>query len=410
MHDDSEVDLATSERIRMLRRRRGLTQEEAAGLAGVSVSLWRKWESGARAVGRFRQLMAIARALRVTDLRDLTGQPLAATPRGHPRHEAADAVRLALVRHQGLLAPVDPPDLDRLERGIEQAYDAAHSPGPWRYAHVGAVLPDLIATGDRAIRRYDGAELARAVRPTVMIYMLARAWLKWVGEYDLVLLAAERGLAVAERGNDAGLYGAAAWSMAQGLSCRAEIAESRTVAADAMAMLAADTASDHAPQELLSAWGALHLVAMIGAAREDDQREGRHLLNGAAKAAARLGEDRNDYRLVFGPTNVGIHQVAYAVELGQSRSAVAGARVLDVSRTPSVERRVSLRLDVAQSHTRLREDVAALQSLAAAAEESPEQVRYSVTARAMLREMLRRENSDTRPLLRPLAERVGVLT
>jgi hypothetical protein len=77
------------------------------------------------------------------------------------------------------------------------------------------------------------------------------------------------------------------------------------VAADAMAMLAADAASDHAPPELLSAWGALHLVAIIGAAREDGQREGRHLLNGAARAAARLSEDRNDYRLVFGPTQRG---------------------------------------------------------------------------------------------------------
>jgi len=52
-------DLSTGERIAVCRNRAGLTQEEAA-LAGVSVSLWRKWESGARAVARFSQLVDIA--------------------------------------------------------------------------------------------------------------------------------------------------------------------------------------------------------------------------------------------------------------------------------------------------------------------------------------------------------------
>ena len=94
---------------------------------------------------------------------------------------------------------------------------------------------------------------------------------------------------------------------------------------DALRLLAEDVRSEHAPPELLSAWGALHLIGMVGAVRDDDQADGRRLLAGAGRAAARLGGDRNDFRMAFGPTNVAIHRVAYSVELGHSRTAVRGA-------------------------------------------------------------------------------------
>lgn len=407
---DARGDLSIGERIQMHRRRRGLSQDEAAGLAGVSVSLWRKWEQGTRAVGRMSQLISIAKALRVTDLREITGAPVTAGPNGRPRHEAVETVRLALLRHPTLLPAVSALPVTELARRVTAAWDAAQTASPWRYAHTGAVLPDLIAQAEQAIRVYSGPDLDRAIVTAGEVYLLVRAWLKWVGEYDLALVAAERSLTVAERGANSALLGAAAWNLAQAVSTRGETTETRVVVEDTLQMLAADAASEFAPPELVSAWGALHLIGMVGAVREDDQRDGRRLLAGAAQAAARLGGDRNDWRMAFGATNVAIHRVAYSVELGQSRTAVSGARAVAVERSPSVERRVSHRLDVAQSHTRLREDVPALQALLAAEAESPEQVYYSVTTRAMLREMLRRESTDSRPLLRPLADRVGVLT
>src|SRR5262249_9956890 len=163
----------------------------------------------------------------------------------------------------------------------------------------------------------------------------------------LALLCAERSLSIAERGDSAALRGAATWNMAQALSTRGETTEVRTVVDDARRLLAGDARSEHAPPELLSAWGALHLIGMVGAAREADQADGRRLLAGAGQAAARLGSDRNDFRLAFGPTNVAIHQVTYSVELGHSRTAVQGALTVHIDRAPSVERRVSHRLDLA---------------------------------------------------------------
>jgi transcriptional regulator with XRE-family HTH domain len=408
---DSEIDgdLSIAERVRMFRHRRGLTQEEAAGLTGVSVSLWRKWETGARAVGRFSQLIDIAQTLRVTDLRSLTGQPFALGPDGARRHESIDAVRSVLLRHPSLLPTESPPKLDALERRVEQAWDVAQTASAFRYAQTGALLPELISGAERAVRGYDGRERRRAVAAAGSTYLLARAFTKWVGEHDLALLCAERSMVTAERGDDPALFGAAAWNMAQALSTRGDATEARMVVGDALEMLAPEVAGEHARAELLSSWGALHLIGMVSAVRDDDRAEARRLLTGAAQSAARLGADRNDYRMAFGPTNVAIHRVAYSVELGHSRSAVRGAAAIDVTRAPSVERRVSHRLDIAQSHTRLRADLPALRALVTAEQESAEQVAYSVTAHAAVREMLRRENAATRPILRPLAERLGVL-
>ena len=41
---------------------------------------------------------------------------------------------------------------------------------------------------------------------------------------------------------------------------------------------------------------------------------------------------------------------------------------------------------------------------------APEEVRYSIILRELLRQLLRREHRATTPELRPLAQRVGVLT
>jgi hypothetical protein len=58
-----------------------------------------------------------------------------------------------------------------------------------------------------------------------------------------------------------------------------------------------------ATPEHLSAWGALHLTAVIAVARQDDRAAVRQLLGEARTTADRLGQDRNDFWTAFGPTN-----------------------------------------------------------------------------------------------------------
>ena len=404
---DGSRGMSFGARMRLHRRRADLTQEEAAGLAGVSLSLWRKWEQGTRAVDSFAHLVNIAEALRVADLRELTGLPMAMSPGGEPRHESVGPLRAVLARHPVLLPAAEPPNVDRLATRVQAAWQAAQDSSPWRYAHTGAVLPELIADVEVAVRA--GVDRRRAARLAGAVYLLARAWAKWVGEHDLALLCAERSLTAADRSDDPGLLAAAAWNMAQALSTRGEATEAQLVVEDALAAVAGVVAADSAPAHLVSAWGALQLIGMVAAVRLDDRPGAQERLRQAARAAARVGDDRNDWWLAFGPTNVAIHRVSYAVELGQSRTAVRAGAGLLVQRAPSVERRVTHRLDVAAAQTRLRQDEPALRALLAGEQESPEQIAYSPRARGLVREMLGRESSATRPLLRPLAERLGVL-
>jgi len=401
-----DADLSIGDRIRLHRNRAGLSQEEAAGLAGVSLSLWRKWEQAARAVDSFRRLVDIAEALRVPDLRDLTGVPLPLSPGGEPRHEAVGPLRAALVRHP-VTRPGPAPDVEVLSGRVHAAWTAWQSPTPWRYAQTGAVLPGLVE-GVESVMRAD-ADRRRSARLGGAVYLLARSWTKQVGEYDLALLCAERGLACAERTDDASLLAAAGWSMAQALSVRGDAAEARLVVADCVEMVAADAGSEHAGNELLSAFGALHLIGMVAATRLDETADAAELLRRAAVVAARVGEDRNDWWLAFGPTNIAIHRVHREVERGHSRTAIKTGAALVVERAPTVERRVTHRLDVAAAHTRLRDDVPAVHALLAAEVESPEQVVYSPRARGVVRELVSRESRGTRSLLRPLATRLGVL-
>ena len=61
----TEQRRAFAARVRGLRRRRGITQAEAARLAGVAPSTWGAWEEGRR-LPRLSALPAIAAALRVS--------------------------------------------------------------------------------------------------------------------------------------------------------------------------------------------------------------------------------------------------------------------------------------------------------------------------------------------------------
>ena len=65
------MDQQFHERVYTVRRRLGITQQQAADKAGVSLSAWKNWESGA-SIPRMDALLAIARVLQVSP-NELTG-------------------------------------------------------------------------------------------------------------------------------------------------------------------------------------------------------------------------------------------------------------------------------------------------------------------------------------------------
>ena len=160
--------------------------------------------------------------------------------------------------------------------------------------------------------------------------------------------------------------------------------------------------------ETLSLYGAFHLVLAVAAACDNERSLAHQHLDTAATIADQLGEDRDDYGTEFGPTNVAIHAVSIAVELGDAGQAIELAQQVDPSNL-SPERQAGYYLDLAQAHTIRRQIGEALHSLQEAERIAPQETRVHYVGRAVTRDLLQLSGLRPRPELRELAERFGVL-
>jgi len=107
-------------------------------------------------------------------------------------------------------------------------------------------------------------------------------------------------------------------------------------------------------------------------------------LIGEARATAdRLGQDRNDFWTAFGPTDVALHEVSTAVELGDAGEVVRKGEQLDPARFPAglLGRRAQVYIDLARGYTQQRKDAAAVNMLLEAERFAPEAVRYQGSSR-----------------------------
>jgi transcriptional regulator with XRE-family HTH domain len=388
--------LAPGERIRLFRRRAGLTQEQCAQLKGCTVSAWRKWESGGRQVAAFADWVEIARILGVRDVYKLTGLPAGKLPQPPGEHEAIPGIRAALFMFKpGLSGPLD---LDRLAAAVDRAYTL------WQerrsFAEVGALLPGLVTQLRAAAARVDRAERERAVRIAVLLYFLVRAFAKRVGSQDLALTAADRAVAAAQTLSDPAFRAAAAWNLGMTLYPQGHAEVVAALARDATAELTPRLAE--APPQWWSVVGALHLLRAIQLVRLGDEHAALGELEAAEEIGRRTG-DRNDFRIFFGPTNVGIHRVWLALEQARPAEAIRLAGHYDVTGAPSVQRRFVHYVNLARAYCMRGDDVAAIHMLLRAERESAWDLRYHAGARAVVRDLWRRENSVTRADLGPLA-------
>ncbi|HEU5474302.1 MAG TPA: helix-turn-helix transcriptional regulator [Actinophytocola sp.] len=398
-----EPGVPPGERIRLHRRRIGLTQEQCAQLKGCTVSAWRKWESGDRQVASFSDWIEIARILRVRDLYRLTGLPVGELPEEPSEHETVPAIRAAMVSFDPKLA--GEPDIKRLDEAVETAWDIWQERRPFN--QIGAMLPELITEVRACIPQVDGPERDGMLRTASMLYFLARAFTKRVGAQDVSLLAADRAMAAAIKADDLDYRAASAWNVGMTLADQGHVQVVLDLATDAAAEL--EPTLPEAPPERMSIFGALHLLRAVQFVRLGEEPKAVPALEIADRVARKVGE-RNDFRTVFGPSNVGIHRVWLAVELSKPGEAIRAAQQVEIGSVPSVERRFVFYVELARAYSLRSEDVAAVQMLLRAERESAEELRYNVNVRTLTRELLRRENSLTREELRPLADRMGVLT
>jgi transcriptional regulator with XRE-family HTH domain len=394
--------MTPGERIKLFRRRAGLTQEQAAQLKACTVSYWRKWESGERQVSSLSDWIEIARILRVRDLYKLTGLPVGELPDEPAEHETVPPVRAAIHAYAPRLD--GEPNLARLAEAVEFAWNTWHG-SPSRYSRTGPMLPELVHQARGTVAVLEGDQRREAHRVTVKLYALIRAYCKKIGAPDLAVVAADRAMAAADAADDPHYRAATAWNAATVLSEAGHPEEAASLARDAITAMQALPGES---RERVALIGSLHLALAIQMARLRDERRAIEALTVADHAAGVVGET-NYHRLVFGPTNVGIHRGAVALELSRPSEARRIGEHLDPSGLPSLERRFTHAFDLARSYAIEREDLAAVHMLLRAEKESPEEARFDVAVRATVRELLSRETPTTRPDLHPLAERLKVI-
>ena len=145
--------------------------------------------------------------------------------------------------------------------------------------------------------------------------------------------------------------------------------------------------ADEGDPQAMSLWGGLTLQRAVIASRVNDPDAAYSHLERAAQVAARLGEGRNDYNTEFGPANVGLHEIAVAVELGDAGRALRAAATVDTTGL-SAERRARMLIDVARAHAQRRQVSEAVAALREAEQITPEQVRGHELVRQLVSDLL----------------------
>jgi hypothetical protein len=102
-----------------------------------------------------------------------------------------------------------------------------------------------------------------------------------------------------------------------------------------------------------------------------------------------LGTDANYWQTAFGPTNVMLHRLSVALDLGDIAYVTERGPQVDSSRLPA-ERQVCHDIDVARAHSYSAQDDDAIDAVLTAEQKAPQLLRHNPAAREIVRQIHRR--------------------
>ncbi|SDT68041.1 Helix-turn-helix domain-containing protein [Actinoplanes derwentensis] len=402
------MKLTIGERVAWYRRRRGLSQEVLAGLVGRTADWLGKIENNRIELDRLSVIKSLADVLDVA-LGDLLAEPSLVEWTADSGMETVPALRTALMEYRAITAlgtsgqDAEPPDLDDLRKQTARLWDLYQAS---RFGAVTGKLPDLLRQAQAAVDHLDGREQEQARNLLGLTYQLAATQLTKLGETDLAWIAADRGLAAVRPVGNPAITGSLFRSVSHALLSTGRYQDAVRLTTDAADYL--DQHLTDAGPELLSVYGTLLLAGSMAAARSNDPGTVRTFLNTADETAARLGTDANHLWTAFGPTNVAIHRVATAGELGNVQVAIDLGPRVDTSALP-MERRVRHALEVSRAYSSWNRQDEALSVLLDAELMAPEQVRHHFLGRQLALTWVRQQKGKPSSDLVGLARRLHVL-
>ena len=396
-------------RARMIRRRRGLSLDVVAGLAGISKQYLSALERGQRGFNRRGLIEDLANALGCS-VADLTGQPYLPPDRATLQGRAAlPGISLAL----NDVSPDEVPDVTPRPLGELVAW--ADSANEYRdqaqFSLAGCDLGTLLAELQVHALTAGSADRGFAFTALVQSCIVAGDVANRIaGDVNLSVSAARRGYDMACRYGDPGLIGFARWCWAlqlMGLAARGRASRVLTAGIDELGSSAHLRSEDTVAAEML---GMTHLVQAQCAARSKRPDEASAHLAEAGEIATRIGE-RNGLRMHFGPTNVAVWRLGIGIELGEGGRAVEliTRMPLDVAALNSKERSSAWHFDLARALVQdgPNRDAEAIRYLDTADRLAPTRMRNDPIARDLVRVLDRRAKRQVREL-DSLCNRFGV--
>lgn len=398
-------NLTIGERVAWYRRRRGLSQEVLAGLVGRSADWLQKAENNRIELDRLSVIRLLAEVLDVS-IGDLIGEPVLLDWTADSRTQTVPALRAVLMDYSQL-SPLlagddadDPVPLDQLALRVRDVFDGYQQS---RFGYVTAQVPGLLQSAVTAARTADGDATGRAHELLALSYQAAASVLTKLGEADLAWIAAERGLAAAQNSDNQVVLGSLFRSVAHTLLSTGRFQPAVQLVDRAAAMLSPGLGT--AGGEMLSVYGSLFLAGAMAASRAEDRPTTQAFLREAEESARRLGRDANYLWTAFGPTNVAIHRVNTAMELGDVQIALDIGPALDTSGLPT-ERRVRHALELARAYSARNRSDDGLAVVLDAERMAPEHVRHHYISRQLVLTWMRQKHGRAGIELAGLAARL----
>ncbi len=376
--------LTIGERVAWDRRRRGMSQEVLAGLVGRTADWLQKAENNRIELDRLSVIRSLAQALDVS-IGDLIGEPILLDWTADSRTQTVPALRAALMDYSQL-SPLladdsrktEPPTFDQLTKRVNTIFDSYQQS---RFGYVTAQVPELLREAVTITRTADDRESAHAHELLAFSYQAAASVLTKLGEADLAWIAAERGLAAAQNTGNLVVSGSLFRSVAHTLLATGRYRPAIELVDRAAGVLGGELS--RADGRMLSVYGSLFLTGAMAASRAEDRSTTHGFLQEAQEAANRLGRDANHVWTAFGPTNVAIHRVNTAMELGDVQIALDLGPTVDTTELPA-ERRVRHALELARAYSARNRRDEGLAVLLRAERMAPEQVRHHFISRQLV--------------------------
>jgi transcriptional regulator with XRE-family HTH domain len=389
--------------VRRIRKRRGLSLQVVADLAGMDKVNLSKIERGRRRITQRKTLENLASALGCA-VTDLTREPYEAPDRG-------TAEALAVLPNLTIALYETPGAYDGQARSVDELVRAVTRANVLceeaKYAQACRDLPELLPELHLHELAGGSDERRAALAALVEGYVVAFGATRRLGRPELAMQAAQRARAAAETLADPAYLGFAELTSASGFSRLGVRDAARRVVDTAMSAIEPYANPDAPNPREAEALGVMHLVSAQLTARSGKVDLARDHLDEAEAIAAHTGE-RNTLQWRFGRGNVTNWRLSIAVETDRG-PAVAEALEGGPPRLVTAGRRSRFHFDMARAYAQAGggRDLDAIRHLDIADRIAPARTRLDPLARELVR-ALRRRARRTVWELDSLARRFGV--